>query len=499
MGGMKLVKFAVGAVFAAVVCCAGAQEKIMLWPEGKIPSFQQHQKVPFLVWHTPKEVRSTAVLIAVSGGSYMGNGIEGFEVSPMRDYMLARGVTVVTMLYRTPRPKGLPKHVTAWQDAQRTVRIVRSEAKKRGLDPENIGFTGCSAGGHLALMTAVSSQTAAYEPVDDLDKLPCHVNWAIPVYPAYVLADGLDRNNVKRGNDLADGFAPELKFDAATPPMCFFHGDADGWSAMNSVRVYHKLRTMGIPAELHALALEGHCFQSDPRPDTSAEIWKDFAWSWLVSMDVVTGHAQVWKPGWSGPMLRLPTDKLAQHADFEPGVWRTVEWGNKVLTAEKDSALWLKGDYANFALDFEYKLDPAANSGVIIYASDLKNWIPNSVEIQLLDDYADKWKNDPPRLKNGSLYGHVGPAKSSVKRAGAWNRMTVWAEGKRVRAVVNGRLAIDEDLSKYTSATTNPDGTPIPKWLSKPLAELPTHGAIGFQGKHGGARPYFRNIRIKKL
>ena len=496
---MKAVLLTVGALVAfSFVSPAHAAEKIMLWPEGKIPSYQAKQKVPYMMWHTPKELKTKAVLIAVSGGAYVGNGIEGFEVSPMRDYMLAKGMTVVTMLYRTPRPEGLAKHLTAWQDAQRTVRIVRDLAKKRGLDPDLIGFTGCSAGGHLAVMTAVSSQTPAYEPVDELDRLPCNVNWAIPVYPAYLLADGIDRHNTKKGNDLLDGFAPELAFDAGTPPMCLFHGDNDGWSAMGSVRTYHKLRTMGIPAELHTLALENHCFQSNPRPGTSAAIWKDFAWAWLVSIDAVTGHPQSWKAGWRA-VLPLGGKKLSDVADFEPGVWKTVEWGNSVLTAEKDSALWLKGEYENFVLDFEYKLDPAANSGVIIYASDVKNWIPNSVEVQLLDDAAEKWCKDPMRLKNGSLYGHVGPAKSNVRKAGEWNRMTVWAQGKHIRVVVNGELSVDEDLSRYTSAKTNPDGSPIPPWLSRPLAELPTRGAIGFQGKHGGARPYFRNIRIKEL
>ena len=184
---------------AAIACGAAfADVEVPLWPEGKIPSRQEKQCTPFLVWHTPKQLKSTAILISVSGGSYMGNGITGFEVAPIRDYFLARGVTVVTMKYRVPRPNGLPKHVTAWQDAQRTARLVRAEAAKRGLDPENIGFTGCSAGGHLTLMVATSSLTPAYEPVDDFDKLPCHVNWAVPVYPAYALADGLDHEGRQR-------------------------------------------------------------------------------------------------------------------------------------------------------------------------------------------------------------------------------------------------------------------------------------------------------------
>ncbi len=54
-------------------------------------------------------------------------------------------------------------------------------------------------------------------------------------------------------------------------------------------------------------------------------------------------------------------------------------------------------------------------------------------------------------------------------------------------------------MNLYTSGKTNPDGSEIPAWLSNPLATLPLHGYIGFQGKHAGAPIYFRNIRIKEL
>ena len=62
---------------------------------------------------------------------------------------------------------------------------------------------------------------------------------------------------------------------------------------------------------------------------------------------------------------------LEDAADFEKGVWTISDDG--VLTASKDKALWFKGDYSDFELDLEYKLDPAANSGVIIYTSDVKD------------------------------------------------------------------------------------------------------------------------------
>ena len=131
-------------VASSFVFDIGAAEKFMIWPEGKVPSLQKEQCVPYFVWHAPKSLKTKSILISVSGGGYGGCGIEGFEVSPIRDYMLEKGMIVVTMRYRTPRPKGLGKHVTAWQDAQRTVRLVCDLASKRGLDPDSIGQSGCS-------------------------------------------------------------------------------------------------------------------------------------------------------------------------------------------------------------------------------------------------------------------------------------------------------------------------------------------------------------------
>ncbi|MFO7936991.1 MAG: alpha/beta hydrolase [Kiritimatiellia bacterium] len=263
-------------------------ERFKVWPEGKMPSVQTNQPyAPYLVWFTPRKVRSDMILISVSGGSYKGCGIDGFEVSPIRDYFLQRGVTVVSMRYRTPRPVGIAKHVTAWQDAQRTVRFVRSQAGKRGLNTEKIGFTGCSAGGHLTLMVATSSLTPAYEPIDEIDAVPCHVNFAIPVYAAYGLVPESDKCNVPGCDDLTAPLVPEFRFDAKTPPMCLIHGDADSWSPMASVRVYHKLRTMKIPAELHIMAEEGHCFMKTPAPGTPAFTWKARVWEWLVKLGLL--------------------------------------------------------------------------------------------------------------------------------------------------------------------------------------------------------------------
>ena len=70
-----------------------------------------------------------------------------------------------------------------------------------------------------------------------------------------------------------------------------------------------------------------------------------------------------------------------------------------------------------------------------------------------------------------------------------------------IKVWVNGELTADMDMAKWTSAKTNPDGSEIPPWLSIPVAELPTKGRIGLQGKgkHGDAPVWFRNLKIKAL
>ncbi len=249
-----------------------------IWPEGGMPDRQDQQCTPYIEWHMPKQLKTKAIQIIYSGGSYEGNNPDGFEVAPARRYLNEMGMTVVTMKYRTPRPSpesGLAKHTTAWQDLQRAIRIVRSEAAARGLDPDNIGIMGSSAGGHLTLMGVTSSRHRSYWPIDDIDKLPCNVQWGIGIYPAYALTDGDNAHNTTGGNADSAVLVPEFSFDADTAPMLFIHGDADGWAAMNSVKTWEKMRAMGIQCELHTLATRNHCFQNTASPGTGSYTFLD--------------------------------------------------------------------------------------------------------------------------------------------------------------------------------------------------------------------------------
>ena len=257
--------------------------KANIWPEGKMPDVQAEQCTPYIEWHMPKELKTKAIQIIYSGGSYTGNDPDGFEVAPARRYLNEKGMAVVTLKYRTPRPKGLAKHTTAWQDLQRTIKLVRKEAEARGLDPNRIGIMGNSAGGHLTLMGVTSSRHQSYWPIDDVDKISCKVQWGIGIYPAYALTDGLEKPNSGGGNEDSAVLAPEFSFDLDTAPMLFVHGNADGWAAMNSVKTWEKMVQMGIQSDLHTLATRGHCFQNSSAPGTGSYTYLDRIWEFLTA------------------------------------------------------------------------------------------------------------------------------------------------------------------------------------------------------------------------
>lgn len=262
----------------------GFYAKENIWPEGKTPDLQQEQCVPYIEWHIPANLTTKAIQIVYSGGAYYGNNPDDFEVAPIRRYLNEKGMAVVTLKYRTPRPAGnLAKHTTAWQDLQRTIKIVRSQALAKGLDPDRIGIMGSSAGGHLTLMGVTSSRHQSYWPIDEIDRISCKVQWGVGIYPAYVLSDGFDGENSEGGNSDGHFIAPEFSFDLDTAPMVFIHGDADGYSAMGSVKVWEKMAMMGIQSDLHTLATRYHCFHRQASPGTGSYTHLNRIWEFLTS------------------------------------------------------------------------------------------------------------------------------------------------------------------------------------------------------------------------
>ena len=216
--------------------------------------------------------------------------------------------------------------------------------------------------------------------------------------------------------------------------------------------------------------------------------------SWLAAhageSSPLTAHPDT--KGWTDLFAADLSDALAPE-----DVW---SWKDGELTPkDKDEVIWSKKEYENFILDLEFNLEPGANSGVLVYSSDLKNWIPNTIEIQLLDDASPKWANVQPNWKCGGIFGHSAPLRPAVKKAGEWNRMTIRCQGPRISVLLNGELVTDVNMKDWKSGKKSPDGSDIVDFEPRPLAEMATKGRIGLQGAHGGIPTHFRNIKIKPL
>ena len=290
----RFVAFLLITAFAAVVF-ADEFDKIELWPglapgetvrepnveDPNVPN-QPAQKVttPFLLISRPEKQTSDACVMVIAGGGFNVCFYHNEAIPPAK-YWNDLGYVAAILVYRVPRPLGKPIYEPALQDAQRAVRILRANAEKYGFNPDKIGAQGFSAGACLTLLTATNSETQTYAPIDELDKLPCNLAFAMPVYPAYVLDDGATDPNANKGEGAS--ILPCFKFDSKTPPMCFIHGDADIYSSLGSVECYKRLRKMGIPAELHIYAGAPHGFMFwDDRPNASS--WQVRCGAWLKKM-----------------------------------------------------------------------------------------------------------------------------------------------------------------------------------------------------------------------
>jgi len=227
---------------------------------------------PTITVYHPKDpdAAKTAVLIC-PGGAYhiLAIDLEGEEVAA---WLNSIGVTGVVLKYRVPRRKDQPKHLAPLQDAQRAMSLVRSKADNWGIAPDRIGILGFSAGGHLSAATSTNFDRRQYDPIDDVDQVSCRPDFAVLVYPAYLI-EGV-------------GFAPEIRVGEQTPPTFFVHAGDDRISPSNSIRTYLALRQAGVPAELHVYAGGGHGFGLRPS-DHPCSTWPQRCEQWMRSQGLL--------------------------------------------------------------------------------------------------------------------------------------------------------------------------------------------------------------------
>jgi len=370
-------------------------------------------------------------------------------------------------------------------------------------------FKPSDAAGDALAVPLLREVAALAEPAGVRVALYPHAGmWVQRVEDAVRLSRQVDRKNVGVTFNLChwlkvDGKALEERLEDAKPYLFVVTlngADVDGkdWAhliqpldagSFDVGRVLAKLKQMGYAGPI---GLQHFGIGGDARTNLQRSM---NGWRRLQQQEpppAGLGHGHPDSTTW--PDLFAPD---LSNAVYSADVW---SWKDGELSPrDKDEAIWSQREFGNFVLDLEFKLEPGANSGVFVYDTDMKNWITSCVEIQILDDPAPKWAKVPPTWKCGGIFGHTAPKSAAVKKAGEWNRMTIRCQGPAISVLLNSEPVTEMNMRDWHSAKKNPDGSDIPPWLSRPLAEMATKGRIGLQGAHGGIPTHFRNLKIKPI
>lgn len=147
-------------------------------------------------------------------------------------------------------------------------------------------------------------------------------------------------------------------------------------------------------------------------------------------------------------------------------------------------------EYGDFVLRFDFRLNAGGNSGLGIRVPLEGAGAYDGIELQILDDTADKYRDLKPYQFHGSAYG-IAPAKrGALYPVGQWNRQEIRCRGSTLRVILNDQTILDVNLDQVA-----PNGKTIDGWDHPGLGRRTGHLAILC---HEDVVE-FRNLRIKEL
>ena len=214
----------------------------------------------------PSSPNGVGVVLMVSGGWKSGtNSFKTWMVAPL----LRRGYTVFP-IYHVSQPTSTIMEI--YDDVSKGIRLVRHRAVEFGIDPNRLGVTGGSAGGHLSLMVATRGGPGPADSKDPVDRESSAVQAVAIFYPVTDLLNlGESTENLHDGGppkSFAKGFGPQATNHAVwqiigrdlspiyhlssnTPPTLIYHGDADTLVPLDQSQRYQaKARELGRTVEL---------------------------------------------------------------------------------------------------------------------------------------------------------------------------------------------------------------------------------------------------------
>jgi hypothetical protein len=161
----------------------------------------------------------------------------------------------------------------------------------------------------------------------------------------------------------------------------------------------------------------------------------------------------------------------------------------EVLSCVADGGGWLctSKAYSDFILRLEYRIPPGGNSGVGLRLPPEGDPTHAGMEIQILDDDAEHYKDLVPAQYTGGIYYQAAARRGVARPPGEWNTYEITCRGPQVKVVLNGEIVNDVSLNEHAKGEGGHSA----------LADRPQTGSIGLQSH--GTRVDFRKVSVKDL
>jgi len=230
---------------------------------------------------TPKkDANGAAIIFAVSGGWFSAHeAIDGISKVFLPE-LLKRGYTVFAVVHGSQPKFTIPEIL---EDMHRAVRYIRYHARDYHIDPDRIGITGASAGGHLSLMQGTAGKEGDPNAKDPVDRVSSRVQAVACFFPPTDFLnygekgkDAIGRGTLagfkapfafheqdpktgtfqpvtdeKKIREIGRQISPLYHVSADDPPTLIIHGDADKLVPIQQAEsIIAKLKEVGVPAKL---------------------------------------------------------------------------------------------------------------------------------------------------------------------------------------------------------------------------------------------------------
>jgi acetyl esterase/lipase len=216
----------------------------------------------------PKQANGVGALFMVSGGWY-SRWAPPEQTSGMFRPLLDKGFTVFAVRHGSSPKFVVPEVV---EDVRRSIRFVRLNAERFGVDPDRLGVCGGSAGGHLSLVLATLGDDGDPTAKDEILRTGSRVAAVVAYFPPTDLRPYVKEDSPRRQQfpalqfdpTEAPGISPLLHVTRDVPPTLLIHGDKDELVPIwHSQKFQEALREKGVECELLVIKGAAHGFGGD--------------------------------------------------------------------------------------------------------------------------------------------------------------------------------------------------------------------------------------------